>query len=95
MTHTAGAEVTIAHGGTLTLETIKTLLQSFSQTPVMKNIKNHVAKMSDQLYHVYFTASNANGDYKEASERFKAKFKKGKMVMLVMVVTVEDRVGML
>lgn len=69
-----GAEVTINHGGTLTLDLIKSLLQSLLKTPAMKDVKGHVAKMSDQLYHVYFTAANANGNYKEASEMFKTKF---------------------
>lgn len=73
--------MTINHRGTLTLEATKNLLHSLLQSPAMKDVKGHVAKMSDQLYHVYFTAANANGNYKEASEAFKTKFNEGKSMM--------------
>ncbi|KAK8387848.1 hypothetical protein O3P69_020040 [Scylla paramamosain] len=69
-----GAELTINHGGSLSLARVKTLLQSHLQGSDMKDIRGHVAKMSDQLYHVYFTAANPDGDYKEASESFKTRF---------------------
>ena len=74
----AGAELTINHAGTLSLARVRTLLHNHLQGSDMKDIRGHVAKMSDQLYHVYFIAANPDGDYKEASESFKTKFNEGK-----------------
>lgn len=72
-----GAEVIISHNGSLPLQSILTLLQKHMKTLVAENVQGYAAKMSDGMYHVYFTSSSELGNYKAASKSFKAKFEKG------------------
>ncbi|XP_063588170.1 uncharacterized protein LOC134765440 [Penaeus indicus] len=71
-----GAEVIISHNGSLPLQSILTLLQKHMKTVVANNVQGYAAKMGDGQYHVYFTSSSETGDYKAASQSFKAKFEK-------------------
>lgn len=71
-----GAEVIISHNGSLPLQSILTLLQKHMKTLVAENVQGYAAKMSDGMYHVYFTSSSEIGNYKAASKSFKAKFEK-------------------
>ncbi|KAK7060638.1 hypothetical protein SK128_016648 [Halocaridina rubra] len=69
-----GAEVTVAHNGSLALDQVQKLLKKHLTTPVARNIVAYSAKMNDNLFHVYFTAINENGNYKAASVAFRKKF---------------------
>lgn len=82
MFHYTGAEVTISHNDTLPLVSVKALLTSLWKSREIDGVKAYVAKMKDQKYHVYFTASSENGNYRAASDAFRVKFNKGKSEMM-------------
>ncbi|KAK4315094.1 hypothetical protein Pmani_013656 [Petrolisthes manimaculis] len=69
-----GAEVTISHNGTLPLVSVETLLKTHRKSHKMRGVKAYLAKMKDRKYHVYFTASSEDGNYRAASDAFKVKF---------------------
>lgn len=73
----AGAEVIISHNGSLPLQSILTLLKKHMKTVIASNVQGYAAKMSDGMYHIYFTSSTEFGDYMATSKSFKSKFEKG------------------